>query len=109
MEGTLVEYRIAITIAEHGFSDDAADRCLDAFLSLYPDAGAVVSQNTSNGHLSVTIAVDATDPWAAVNLSATMFTTGLDTAKLPATSIIDVCVTQVEFDDSTCNRELVGV
>jgi hypothetical protein len=108
VEGALVEYRVTITIAEHGFSDEAADRCLDAFLALDPAAGPVVSQNAASGHLSVTIAVEATDPWAAANLSARIFTKGLEATGLAVTPIIDVSVTQVESENLTCDdRELV--
>ncbi len=99
---------MTMTIAEHGASDEAAEKCLDALLDLYPKSGPVVSQNTETGHLTLTVAVDATDPWAAANLGARILATSLDRAGLPVTLITDVTVTVVEHDDSTENvRELI--
>jgi hypothetical protein len=99
---------MAVTVAEHGFSDDAADRCLDALLHLYPDSGPVVSQNTANGRLTLTIGLDATDPWAAAELGARILSESLNAAELPVTEVVDVHVEAVEHEDSTEDvRELI--
>jgi hypothetical protein len=99
---------MAVTIAEHGASDEAAENCLDALLDLYPDSGPVVSQNTSTGNLTLTVSVEATDPWAAANLGSSILTKSLNRAHLRVTPVLDVNVTIVEHDDSTENiRELI--
>lgn len=99
---------MTMTIAQHGFSDEAAEKCLDALLDIYPESGPVVSQDTVSGGLTLTIALDATDPWAAANLGARILTKSLSRAELPVTPITDVNVTMVEHYDSTENvRELV--
>lgn len=109
VEGALVEHRMTVTITEHGRSDEAAEKCLDALLDLYPDAGPVVSQNAETGYLTITVGLDATDPWAAANLGFPIVTNSLNRAKLRKTQVVDVNVSAVEFDDSTENvRELAG-
>ena len=95
-----MEFRMSVVIAEHGFSDDAAEACLDALLMLYPDAGPVVSQNTATGHLTITVGLDATDPWAASNLGAEILTNSLTRAALRSTTVLDVSVTAVDHEDS---------
>ncbi len=102
-----MEYRLTITIAGHG-NEEAAERCLDAFLTCHSETGPVVSINPSAGTLSVTIALDATDPWAAGNLASRIFATGLKQSELAPTPIIDVAISAVQFDDdSRRSRELV--
>jgi hypothetical protein len=96
----LKNFRLTVTIAEHGFSEESADRCFDAFDALYPEAGPVVSQNTKDGTLTVTIAVEATDPWAATNLGSEILAAGFDKAQLALTPVLDVCVTAVEYETS---------
>jgi hypothetical protein len=99
---------MTMTIAEHGASDEAAEKCLDALLELYPESGPVVSQNSSTGHLTLAVALDATDPWAATNLGARILATSLNRAGLSVTPVLDVSVTMVEHHDSTENvRELI--
>ncbi len=102
-----MEYRLTITIAEHG-NEEAAERCLDAFLTRHPETGPVVSINPSAGTLSVTIALDATDPWAAGNLASMIWASGLNQSGLAPAPIIDVAISAVEFEDGARrSRELV--
>ncbi len=91
-------FRVTVTIAEHGFSEESADRCFDAFNELYPEAGPVVSQNIKDGTLTVTIAVEATDPWAATNLGSEILGNGLEKAQLALSPVLAVCVTAVEYE-----------
>lgn len=99
---------MTVTITEHGRSDELAERCLDALTKLYPETGPVVTQNTQTGHLTLTVGMDATDPWAATNLGGRIITESLNEARLPQSEVVDVCVTAVAFDDSMENvRELV--
>jgi hypothetical protein len=109
VEGAVkLEYRLTMTIAEHGFSDEAAERCLDALLALHPETGPVVAQNTDSGHLTITIALDATDPWAATNLGAGILADSLTQAEVPVTPVLDLCVSAVDREDSTEDvRELI--
>lgn len=93
-----MEFRITVTIADHGFSDEAAERCYDAFADLHAQHGPVVDHNSETGELSVTVSLDATDPWAAANLGSRIIGSGLEASGLERTGIIDVCVTAVEPD-----------
>lgn len=97
-------------IAEHGTNDEAAEACLDALLALYPESGPVVTQNTDTGCLSLTIGMDATDPWAASNIGARILTESLNEARLPVVPIVDVHVSVVDHEESVEDvRELAGV
>ena len=102
-----MEYRLTITIAEHGNEADA-ERCLDAFLERHPETGPVVSIDPRTGTLSVTIAVDATDPWAASNLASRIWADGFNQSGLELTPIVDVSISAVEFEeDARARRQLV--
>jgi hypothetical protein len=109
MEGALVEYRVTVTIAEHGFSDEAAESALDALLEIAEAAGPVVSQDAESGEMRLTIALDADDAWTAAEQASSVFAEALDKTGLPVTEVIGVQVTAVEREDSTENvRELVS-
>lgn len=95
-----MEFRMSVVIAEHGASDDAAEACLDALLALYPESGPIVGQNVATGQLTITVGLDATDPWAASNIGSEILTTSLNRAGLPPTPVLDISVTAVDFDDS---------
>lgn len=102
-----MEYRLTITIAGHG-DEEAAERCLDAFLAAHPETGPVVTIDPRVGTLSVTIALDATDPWAAGNLASRIWSDGLNGSGLTPAPIIDVAISAVELDDEReRRRELV--
>lgn len=91
-----MDYRITLTIARHGASEDAAEAALDSLLELYPECGPVVTQNTETGALALTIAVEATDPWAAGDLAGKIFAKSLDHAKLEVVPILDVSTTAID-------------
>ena len=100
-----MEYRLTMTIADHG-NEGAAERCLDAFLLAHPETGPVVSIDPALLTLSVTIALEATDPWSAANLASAILADGLIESGLTVTPIVDVAITAVEFEEQV-RRELV--
>ena len=99
-----MEYRISLTIAKHGYDGDAAEKALDAFLEFHPETGPVVTQNTATGGLTITIGLDATDPWAAGNLAGRILTDGLNGAHLEVVPILDVSITAVDPTDSPAEQ-----
>lgn len=103
------EYRITVTIADSG-DMDAAERCLDALNERAPETGPVVSVDLAANTLSLTIAVDATDPWAAANLASSIYADSLTKAELPLAPVIDIQVSVVDDEHPTTQRrrELVG-
>jgi len=104
-----VEYRITAVISHHGLSDEIAERCLDALLVRHPENGPVVSQNTETGELTLTIALEATDPWAAAKLASEVIGGTLDVLALPMTEILDVVVALADREPAPEDvRELVG-
>ena len=73
--------------------DEIAERCLDVLLERHPDAGPVVSQDTSTGQLRITATVIATDPWSASNFGARVIGGSLDEAQIPEAPIEDITIT----------------
>jgi hypothetical protein len=60
-----MEYRISITFAELGSSDDLTDRLLTVLLGEMPQVGPVISRDVSTGEMTVTVAVTSTQPTQA--------------------------------------------
>jgi len=100
---------MTVTIADHGFSGESAERCLDSLLDLYPESGPVVAQNTATGHLTLVVALDATDPWAASNLGRALVAESLTQAKLTVSPVINIQVTLVTTSEFVAagDRKLV--
>ncbi len=98
-----------MTIAEHGFDSEAAERCLDAFDKLYPESGPVVTQNIQDGTLAITIAVSAPDPWEAGTLAGKIYAKSLNESALSVTQVTDVhttIVTDREEESMSRSRQL---
>ena len=99
MEGTIgmeVEYRIWVTLAEHGRSgiaEDNAERLLDAFEKVHPEVGPSVGANPSQGTLSVLFSLDATDANEAFERGRPIFAAGLRASGLRPTP-----VTRIEIE-----------
>ena len=94
------EYRVTVSIADHGRSAEAAEAVLDSFVELYPECGPVVSQDLRTGFLSITLAFDATDPWAATNKAKDTFPRGLAHSRIEVAEVVSVEVTTVDEDES---------
>jgi methenyltetrahydromethanopterin cyclohydrolase len=90
------DFRITITIAEHGFDSAAAERCIDSLDRLYAEVGPVVTQNVADGTMAITIAVTAADAWEAGKAAARIYAAALDDAQLRVTPVIDVHTTAVD-------------
>jgi hypothetical protein len=70
------EYRVRITMSGHGDDDDAAVAFLEGFLATNPECGPVVSQNSAEDTISVTLGLRAKDAENAVHLAGEVFTEG---------------------------------
>ena len=90
------EYRLTVTVADHGHDLENGERFLDGFMEAHPEVGPSVSQNTETGTLSVTFSVDAEDPDAAYEQSKTIFPEGANASGLPPTHIVKVELELVE-------------
>src|SRR4051812_33601023 len=53
------EYRLTITVSEHGSAPENGERFLNGFMREHPEVGPSVAQNVATGTLSVTFIVDA--------------------------------------------------
>lgn len=93
-----MEYRLTVTVADHGASEEVAERVLDAFIDLHGETGPVVSQNLADSTLTITVAFDATDPWAANTLGSRIIGGTLDKIGLPKTEVLDVCITALDYE-----------
>jgi hypothetical protein len=89
-----MEYRITITLAEHG-SIENSERVLDAFLATSPDSGPVVEIDTEVDTLSVTYSVEADDAENLTRVASEIFARGMSRSDLPPTELLDVEVEDV--------------
>lgn len=99
-----MELRVRVTIARHGVDPENGERFLEGFLASHPGAHPVVSQNTTEGTLTVSFSVEAEDVFAAGPVAGQIFTDGAQASGLPVSEILDVSVTHAEIESET--REL---
>jgi hypothetical protein len=93
LEGTLtsdMEFRITITVGEHGVSEDSASTFLDGFLATHPETGPVVSQDRETGSLSVTFALPADDANQAIDRARRVFRDGVSASGLEPSAVLGV-------------------
>jgi hypothetical protein len=111
-----MEFRLTVTIAEHGRDPSNGNRFLGGFVKTHPETGAVVDQNTETGELSVTFAFDAQDLLDAMRIGPTIFVEGTTASGLPATKVTDyglaadfrITAVETETEDDAI-RELAPV
>ncbi len=81
-----MEYRITITIDEHGADDvaEAGDRLLNALERVCRDQGPVVGSSGVTGWLEATLAYDVEDQRTAISLALEDARTALGVAGMSA-------------------------
>ena len=93
------EYRINVTVSQHGHDPDNGVAFLDGFMETHPEVGPSVSQNTADGTLSVTFALDAEEPNEAFEQAWPVFRDGANASGLEATEILSVNVSRVPVEE----------
>jgi len=83
-----MEYRITVTVSEHGYEPENGERVLDGFLRTHPQTGPVVDQDVAAGTLSITFAVDASDYDHAVDSAREVFAGGMKAAGASVTQVL---------------------
>jgi hypothetical protein len=92
------EYRLTITVTEHGERDVAEDRMerlLEAFEATHPESGAVIGANFHLGHLDATFSVVAEDVQSAARSGSQMFADAATAAGLEPTEVIEINASSV--------------
>jgi hypothetical protein len=87
------EYRLTITVTEHGERDVAEDRMerlLEAFESTHPEVGAVIGANFHLGYLDATFSVDAQDAQEAAKIGGEVFVAAATSAGLEPTEVTEI-------------------
>jgi hypothetical protein len=84
-----MEYRITITLAEHGSAENA-ELVLESFLETHPEAAAVVEADTDAGTLSVTYSVVDDDLDNLRRTASETFAEALNHSGLPRAKLLDV-------------------
>jgi hypothetical protein len=106
------EYRLTVTIAQHGereVAEDRMERLLDAFHNKHPEVGAVVGANYHLGRLDATFSVDADSAKEANDKGGDIFVEAYMDADLEVTKIIEInCVEVGEASAEEADAELVG-
>jgi hypothetical protein len=95
-----VRYRFRITVSDYGSNEAHAERALEGFYGTHPEAGAVVSQNTRDGTLTIVFSLDADSSAVAVERGQTILREGASATGLPMTGLIEASVTLVPADPS---------
>jgi len=90
------EYRITITMAGYGTSEDAADALLEAFLAKHPETGPVVSQNREADTISVTFVLKASGQEHALKLGQIVWAEGGAASGLEPTRVVRAEIEPVE-------------
>lgn len=87
------EYRITITMNGYGSDEQAAESFLEGYLVSHPDAGPVVSQNTRDDTIAVTMAFCASSQQQALELGLAIWADG---GKASGLSLGEIVRTEVE-------------
>jgi hypothetical protein len=108
----MAEYRMTITVSEHGHRDVAEDRMeqlLEAFERAHPEVGAVVGANYHRGRLDATFLIDAPSAREANDLGSDVFASAMADAGLELTKIIEInCAAVGETSADDADRDLVA-
>jgi hypothetical protein len=106
------EYRLTITVSEHGRKDVAEERMeqlLDAFHHVHPEVGAVIGANFHLGRLDATFSIDAPSAQEANELGSQVFVEAFGESGLEVTEVIEInCVAVGEASVEEADRDLVG-
>lgn len=89
------EYRIHVTLAEHGHDPENGVAFLEGFMKMHPEVGPSVSQNTEDGTLSVTFSLDAEDTNEAFELARPIFASGAAASELEFRPVVNLEISLV--------------
>lgn len=82
MGESVCEYRITITMRGYGSDEEAAEDLSEAYLQTHPEAGPVISLNSGDNTIAVTLAVDSPSQQRALELAADIWRTGRERSGL---------------------------
>lgn len=99
-------YRLTWTLDRHGQDPANGEKFLEGFVNAHPEVGAVVSQNTATGHLSVTFSFEAKDFDDALARGKEIFVAGASLSELEPADIVDLTVSLASAEDYEPDREL---
>jgi hypothetical protein len=107
----LPEYRLHITVAEHGRDPADGERVLEGFMQTHPEVGPSVSQNSAAGTLSITFSLDAADANEAIDLGRPIFARGGSASGLSPAPVVGMEISLVpdEEHDVVAEGEPVSV
>ncbi len=94
-----MEYRLTVTVTEHGRDPASGEKFLQGFIRTHPDVGAVVEQNVETGRLSVTFAFESGDDLTEVSAEGSrIFTEAANATGLPPTEFIEAKLSVVDLE-----------
>lgn len=93
------EYRVRITMAGYGDSDDAAVALIEGLEATNGECGPVVSQNVTADTITATVALRAKDEENAVHLALNVFMEGGIASGLEPGDLVRVEAERVVSDD----------
>ncbi len=101
-----MEYRLTITIPQHGSAEENADRLLDGFLDTHPEVGPVVGQDLEAATLAVVFSLEAENVYDAFERARVIFADGATASGLSKPDgPIGASVEEVEDEDFAKNAD----
>jgi hypothetical protein len=88
-------YRFRFTLDSYGDAEEHAEQFVDAFAETHPEVGAVVSQNTEEGTLSIVFSLDAKDHDDAIDKARPVFIEAATATKLEPAGISEMMISRV--------------
>lgn len=101
------EYRVTLTMSGYGSDDQAAEDFLEGCLQTHPDAGPIVSQNSEEDTISVTLSVQASSQQKALELAVEMFINGGEKSGVPPGEAVKAEVERIADKDDAKTGEFV--
>ena len=94
------EYRITITMSGYGSDEEAADDLLEGYLQTHPDVGPVISLNSAEDTIAVTMALDAPSQQRALELAADIWAAGGEASGIRPGEVIRTEVERVSDEEA---------
>jgi hypothetical protein len=94
------EYRVKITMSGYGSDEDAAEDLLEGYLQTHPDVGPVISLNSAEDTIAVTMALDAPSQQRALELAADIWAAGGEASGIRPGEVIRAEVERVSDEEA---------
>jgi hypothetical protein len=96
MEGSVMDFRVELTISEYGRDDHSGSRLFEAIERVTPGTEPVLAGNFEDGLLKTVFHVETHDAANALARARSTFDAALDDAGMPMTRLVGIGVSLAE-------------